>query len=475
LLRARDLSASAEDRAVLGAFYDELYRPEFPDPDERESLSNIERYLALKAQGWYGANNYHVVLFFDEAGRCVAGSIFDYLAGPNAGVIEFLVVARRQRGRGLGTRVLERTERVIADDARQRAGVPPACVVAEINDPCLAGGAEDSLDPFVRARIWSRWGYRRLDFPYIQPALSPTQRPVRHLMLAIKSIAPEYRRRVPAPLVAHIVREYMRWAMRIPEPERAAEYLEMRATLDAAGAVTVAPFARVLAPRESRALAVREITGPHDPDLEPLRAVYRAAFTDPAVAVPAEVLGAHPTADERHHGGHRHLWAVRRDPAEPVDGMVSFVTFPRMGFGGYLAFGAALRGRGYLRPLVARVEEQMVRDCSAVRGWLVECAPGPAATRFESVGFHEVPAPYRQPALHRGGGAGPSLRLLYRELGDDGDAELAADDLLDALTLIFRGVYGLDEPRRSPLYGEIEGAVRTWPGGLARWPDRARS
>jgi hypothetical protein len=56
-----ELTYQREDRERLQRFYRELYIPEFPDEDERESLENMERYLELKEQGWYGKNNYHII------------------------------------------------------------------------------------------------------------------------------------------------------------------------------------------------------------------------------------------------------------------------------------------------------------------------------------------------------------------------------------------------------------------------------
>ena len=97
----RDLGAGAADLEILQLFYEDLYTAAFPDPDERESLANMKRYLELKASGWYGANNYHVRVLVD-GGHTAAGSVSDYLAGPNTGVIEFLVVAPDARRRGLG-------------------------------------------------------------------------------------------------------------------------------------------------------------------------------------------------------------------------------------------------------------------------------------------------------------------------------------------------------------------------------------
>ena len=105
----RELGAGAADLELLEAFYAGLYTGAFPDPDERESLANIRRYLELKARGWYGANNYHVRVLVD-GGRVAAGSVSDYLAGPNAGVIEFLVVAPDSRSRGLGRTMLHDAE-----------------------------------------------------------------------------------------------------------------------------------------------------------------------------------------------------------------------------------------------------------------------------------------------------------------------------------------------------------------------------
>src|SRR4030095_4567943 len=122
-----ELTASPAHRALLRRFSDEAYAPEFPDPDERESLVNIERYLELKAQGWYGDNAYHVVVAEDD-GMIVGGAISDYLADPNAGVVEFLVVTPAARGQGLGRRLLDVTEGSI-DDAGRRLGRPRAGLI----------------------------------------------------------------------------------------------------------------------------------------------------------------------------------------------------------------------------------------------------------------------------------------------------------------------------------------------------------
>jgi GNAT superfamily N-acetyltransferase len=444
----RDLTASKEDRALLRRFYDEVYTPEFPDPDERESLANIERYLELKAGGWYGDNGYHV-LVVASAGRIVAGAVADYLADPNAGVVEFLVVAPERRGSGLGREVLDRIEALLARDAA-RAGPPsPALVVAEINDPFRVDLDADNLDPFLRCRIWGGWGYRKLDFPYVQPALSEGQRPVHHLLLAVKPIAEEYRDSVPAPCVLQTLRAYLRWAMRIPEPETNAEYLAMREHLERIDRVASTPLDRYVGHDPEAPVLVREIT-PADPDLDAVIQLYGQTFPPGPTALDGAgfrqaILAAARLPREARY----HLWALRGSPDDPVGGLASFFALPGIGFGGYLAFGASLRGRGRLRSVVARIEEQMRRDRTGATGWLVECEPAGEALRiYARLGFRALPIEYHQPPFPGqalGREEPPLLTLAYKPFGAAyGAQQLGADDIRRALAVVNRFVYGVE-------------------------------
>ena len=237
-----ELDASPAGLRALKRFYSALYIREFPDPHERESLANMARYLALKAQGWYGANNYHVLLMH-RGGKVVGGSVSDYLAKPNAGVIEFLFTKRGQRGRGLGRALLDATVRLLQRDARAAGGKPLAAVVGEMNDPFRRPGTPDNMDPFVRAGIWGKLGFGRIDFPYVQPALSSKQRPVDCLALVAK-LPRGARAAVRSKWVIDVVAEYMRWAMRIPRPSGNAQYRDMRRYAAAHPVLAVVPLRR---------------------------------------------------------------------------------------------------------------------------------------------------------------------------------------------------------------------------------------
>jgi GNAT superfamily N-acetyltransferase len=237
-----ELTAAPRDIDLLRQFYQELYLHEFPDPDERESLDNMTHYLELKAQGWYGANNYHIVLL-TESGRPVAGSISDYLSAADTGVIEFLAVAPAWRRQGLGARLLRWTETTLAVDAGSRSARALRYIVAEMHDPRIPDLHHASLEPLARARIWSGWGYRKLNFDYVQPALSASQRAAQHLMMLAKVTNGATRHTtLGVHQVRAILREYFYWAMRIEQPERTAEYQQMGAQLTDDGYVDLLPL-----------------------------------------------------------------------------------------------------------------------------------------------------------------------------------------------------------------------------------------
>lgn len=458
----RELAAG--DSALLHRFYKELYLPQFPDPDERESLANIERYLRLKEEGWYGRNNYHVTVVLDQ-GAPIAGAISDYLAEPNAGMIEFLVVAAAQRRRGLGAALLRRTEAMLDEDARMAAGSGVAAVLAEIEDPFRVALPAEGLDPFRRALIWAKWGYRRLDFPYVQPALSEAQGPVRYLMLAIKPLLAGDP--VPAPLLRSFLQEYLRWAMRIDAPDRDPSFRGMARCLAARPAVPTMRLDAYVGRDPARPLVVTEVTGEAEPDFAAALAVYRAAFPAGAAAVEPAGFAAALRRAPRSGDGRYHLWALRREPEGPVLGMASFFAFPCAGFGGYAAFAPGLRGTGRLPLLLARIEERMRRDAPEARGWYIECETAAQAAIFRKTGFHELAIDYVQPPLPGGGTV--RLALLYKPFGRGHEPPaLGCGEFLDAVEPILRVVYDIAAPRGCPFFAGIERQLR----GLDRVPFR---
>ena len=455
----RELSAAPDDLARLSQFFERLYVPEFPDPDERESLANIEQCLRRKAKGWYGRNDYHVLLLF-ERGELRGGSIADYLAEVDTGVIEFLVVDPKRRRAGLGRALLERTEQLLAADAR-RDGRELAAVVAELNDP-FKSPREDSLDPFARLRIWGRGGYAKSDFPYVQPALSPEQRPVSHLMLAVKPFGVRAGA-LPADTVLRIVHEYIRWAMRSEDPSSRPEYRAMGEHLARHREVAMVSLAVYIGEDAGRPLLVHEITTTEEPDLDAVVMVYARAFpAGPTAVDPAVFRHSVENAGRRSGGYAHHLWALRPFPDAPVAGMTSFFTLPGAGFGGYLAFDEPLRHRGRLRAALAKIEAQMIADDHGARGWYIECAREAGVLPILCrLGFREADVDYRQPRLRETDPDGEvPLALLYKDFGAvHREPVVGVGGLLDSIASILRVVYGVERPTEHRVYRSVAASL----------------
>lgn len=448
-----DLTDSPADLELLTRFYSELYVANFPDADERESLANMQRYLTLKREGWYGRNNYHIALLMDE-GHVVAASVSDYFANVNFGVIEFILVDEGRRGCGFGRGIHEATLALLHNDARRTGKAGLDANIIELNDPFRVPANRDNFDPFSRAMAWSGWGYGRLRFGYVQPSLSPEQKPVDCLILAAKTFAPELAQSLPSERVRHFLEAYLVWAMRIPVPKDNSTFRSMAKHLAAVDRVEIEPLANYVGRSASPALDVREATDPADANFVGATAVYARAFPPgPSTVDPSTFARSLSRMRERKHH-HYHFWALAETPAAPVHGMAAFFVMPSFGFGGYIALEAPLAGGGLSRVLLKRMEERMIRDEPDVREWYIECDPNSVQQRiFEHLGFVAVPARYHQPRLGSSGDGtdlGPELILMRKGLGEEFDRRSISRRRLSAvLRSILKVVYRVSDPEQS--------------------------
>src|SRR5690606_13801289 len=134
------------------------------------------------------------------------------------------------------------------------------------------------------------------------------------------------------------------------------------------------------------------------------------------------------------------------------------------GFGGYVVLDGALRGRGMLRLLVARIEERMMRDSDGAEGWFVECADE-ALAPFLRVRFAPGRGDYRAPPV------GPRtasvdrperLHLLHKPFGAVHERPLLPRAfVLDGLAAILRHVYLVASPRRHACYRRFAASLGT--------------
>jgi len=456
-----ELTASPQDIVLLRQFYRDIYVPEFPDPNERESVENMERYLQLKAEGWYGRNNYHILLYLDQ-GKPVGGSISDYLDKPNAGAIEFLVIKSSLRQRGLGESLLRLTEDALRQDSLNAGHAGWDYVVAEMNDPFKLVDPADSMDPFQRSMIWHRWGYKKTGLPYVQPALSANKEPVRNLLFVCKTRLANNTDTMPSSILRDIISEYVRWAMRIDNLDDNDECRKMMRYFERHGDIGLVSLAAYIGDASSQRLMFAEVTREHPDEIDAVLDVYAHEFSDGPTSVPRDLFKQALMSDVfEGKPFDYHLFSIKTADAALPQGMASFFTFPGAGFGGYIVFDPAVRGKGHLSEVITHVERRMVMDNRKARGWYCECDPaGSAATIFRKRGFSEIDIIYRQPPLsgraYYAIDAAPVLHLMYKEFGENFELpRIPVTEFLSALSWIYRVVYQIDEPEANEFYQDV--------------------
>ena len=110
---------------------------------------------------------------------------------------------------------------ILSDDAHRMNGKALDYILCEIDSP-----------DYSRAEIkkylyfWNKNNFRHLDFNYVQPALSNSQKPVMGLWLTISPQRTSCST-VPAKLVADVLYDYIKYAMCIEKPEKSKEYEAM--------------------------------------------------------------------------------------------------------------------------------------------------------------------------------------------------------------------------------------------------------
>lgn len=185
------VTASGDPASPILTRFFEGYDRAFVLPDEREDLAGFRKCLALNATHRHALGRTHcelVAVLEDEAGQRLGGINFlatavDRAPAPPAAVaLNYVYVEEAARGRGLLRQALSAVRRLALNGLALDPDGPPPAIFIEQNDPLrltaeeyASDTAHSGLDQVDRLAIWARVGARVVDFPYVQPALSPDQ------------------------------------------------------------------------------------------------------------------------------------------------------------------------------------------------------------------------------------------------------------------------------------------------------------
>ncbi|MEV8441032.1 GNAT family N-acetyltransferase [Actinosynnema sp. NPDC051121] len=194
-----DVKASDDGGSELFDVFYEGYDQAFTLPDEKEERAGFVECLALNGGEGFerisarlGAFR-ELVVVAELRGEVVGGANLLVTPLREHHVVtvnlNYAYVLPGHRGKGL-------LRRLVAACAELAAwlfpGVGPVVTFLELNDPLLLtaqqydlDSATSGVDQFDRVVIWARIGVRILDFPYVQPPLSPAQQADGTLMLGV--------------------------------------------------------------------------------------------------------------------------------------------------------------------------------------------------------------------------------------------------------------------------------------------------
>lgn len=195
------VSASGDPQsAILERFY-AGYDRAFILPDEREELDGFRKCLAMNETHSDAFGRTHrelVVVLDDDSGTMLGGANFLVTAMPRrAGwpratvALNYIFVEREARGRGLLRQLLTAVRRMSQLVVDLPTEVARPTIFIEQNDPLrltenefLLDTRYSGTDQIDRLAIWDRLEARIVDFPYVQPPLSPGQQPDDRLIYA---------------------------------------------------------------------------------------------------------------------------------------------------------------------------------------------------------------------------------------------------------------------------------------------------
>lgn len=156
----------------LDKFERELYIPNFPNENERESFGNIKQRIE---------NNEYpktTITLLVNNGQLVGGCIIDSYIECNSIEPIYLVINKNMRNKGYGKHLLEKS--ISNMDYAQH-------VFLEVDNPEKPINKEFiTIDPHKRLNMYLNWGFKILNFNYIQPPLSKEGKPEENLLLLYK-------------------------------------------------------------------------------------------------------------------------------------------------------------------------------------------------------------------------------------------------------------------------------------------------
>lgn len=187
-----------KDVKLFNQFYCDLFAPAFPDKDECDSIESIMdqsgRFSVMEGEEFF-------VILAIRGTKIVGGVIAEYFSKSNCGMIDYIVVSKDERGKKLGTRIIDYVIDVMSKSAKSykefNSGID-YCFF-EVEDPDkVKQKMESSSDEmnlvrveeaYDRINFWSHMAAEAITVDYYHPAIGNDQSVVDYLSLCVLECA----------------------------------------------------------------------------------------------------------------------------------------------------------------------------------------------------------------------------------------------------------------------------------------------
>lgn len=170
-----------------GSWYQE-FRKAFPMDTERERPEGFVQLLKNSKKNF--KKHDYIIISLEDKNEIIGGSTMNRLTSEDytVAIFEYTFIDKRYRNLGLG-RVFTREK--LDEIKRQAENLESKFVatLAETKNPertSLTDFKKEDMSIKTRRKILSRWGYKVIDFPYVQPPLYKGCKLAYHLDLLIR-------------------------------------------------------------------------------------------------------------------------------------------------------------------------------------------------------------------------------------------------------------------------------------------------
>lgn len=202
-------------------FYNEILNLSL-DENQIETFSQLSDTLAKKKGNFFGKNSYHILLIQNQDSTTVGGIIYDYFFDSNVGLIEYIVTDPKFKKQGIATYAYNTACSLLNIESKKNGFDRinfVCCEVEKIN----SSKCENHY-------FWENFGFKKLNFDYIQPSLDEGKEIVRDMDFGIITQTPNIpfeQSFIKKDILKSILHDYAYYTMRINKPEEEPFFIEM--------------------------------------------------------------------------------------------------------------------------------------------------------------------------------------------------------------------------------------------------------